>query len=334
MSAPKVSVIIPVYNVQNYLKGCLKSVMNQTLTEIEIICVDDGSTDSSGQLLDQFAKIDKRIIVIHRENGGLSIARNTGIEAARGEYLGFVDSDDFIDEEMYEKLYASAKKHDSDVVVTNLHLYLDDTRQILSYRDIVRLYQLERESAFAAIEQPDIVKFIGVWDKLYRRSFIEKYHLRNPEKRIYEDALFTFQTLVLASRISVVSEPLYYYRKNTGSAITDKEKVNDNYKRDFLLNSKEIRAFLTQHGLYTAFSKAYLEYQFEFALFHQSNIASKPYFFSYFKDMRDMLLDSDYEQIKKSGVTRHIWYAEHLKNDEPNECYKVLRRKRIPIHEL
>lgn len=331
---PKVSIIIPAFNVEKYLVQCLDSVINQTIKDIEIICVDDGSTDSTGIILDHYKLLDDRIVVIHRENGGLSIARNTGIEVAKGEYLGFVDSDDFVDVEMFELLYNSAKQHDSDVVITNLHLYMNKTKEILPYRDIVQLFHYERDGKFYAKQNPGVVKLIGVWDKLYRRDFIEKYKLRNPEKRIYEDALFTYQSLILAENISVVSQPLYYYRKDVGNAITDKEITNDNYKNDFLLNLKDIRAFMNKQKVYDSFCVPFLEYQFEFGLFHQSNIRSFNYFQIFFQQMQEMMLENDYQTIYNHGLSRHQWYAQRLQKRELKECYHTLRQKQISIYDL
>ena len=106
----KVSIIVPVYNVEKYLKRCLDSITNQTLKELEIICINDGSTDNSLKILKQYAHKDKRISIINKQNEGLSVARNTGMEAASGEYIGFVDSDDWIDLDFYKKLYTTAKK--------------------------------------------------------------------------------------------------------------------------------------------------------------------------------------------------------------------------------
>lgn len=116
---PKVSVIVPVYNVENYIRKCLDSIISQTLKDIEIILVDDGSEDNSGKICDEYAEKDSRIIVIHQKNNGLSNARNTGLNIASGEYIGFVDSDDYIKSEMYSEMYQTAEKTDADMVLCN-----------------------------------------------------------------------------------------------------------------------------------------------------------------------------------------------------------------------
>ncbi|MFR2551722.1 MAG: glycosyltransferase [Clostridioides difficile] len=118
---PKISIIVPVYNVEKYLEKCVRSILAQTFTDFELILVDDGSLDSSGAMCDQFAEQDQRVKVIHKENGGLSDARNAGIELATGEYLGFVDSDDYIADDMYELLYTNIVKEDADLSICGIY---------------------------------------------------------------------------------------------------------------------------------------------------------------------------------------------------------------------
>ena len=118
----RISVVVPVYNVEQYLEKCVNSIINQTYKNLEIILVDDGATDKSGKLCDELAKLDNRIMVYHKKNGGLSDARNYGVERATGDYIGFVDSDDYIDAEMYEKLYEALKKENVDVAESNIKI--------------------------------------------------------------------------------------------------------------------------------------------------------------------------------------------------------------------
>ena len=127
-----ISIIVPVYNVEKYLEKCVNSIVNQTYKNLEIILVDDGATDSSGKLCDKLAKIDNRIKVYHKENGGLSDARNYGVERATGDYIGFVDSDDYIDSEMYGKLYEAIKKENVDVAECNLKIIYPDREELFT----------------------------------------------------------------------------------------------------------------------------------------------------------------------------------------------------------
>ena len=332
--APKISVIIPAYNAEQYIEECLETVMNQTLENIEIICVDDGSTDSTGKIIDDYGIKDCRIKALHIENSGQSVARNKGMEISKGEFLGFVDSDDFIDKRMFESMYHVAQKYGSDVVITNIYLYMNSTKLLAPYRDMVRFFHLEREKYFEPTDFPDIVKNIGVWDKIYRRSFVEKNRLLFPVGKIYEDHLFSFQSIVLAKYVSIISEPLYYYRKDVSESITGREVLQNKHKGDFLIITRSIKDFLVDQGKYINFAKDFLDYQFEFALFHQSNIRSRIFFKFFFQEMRQMTLDDDYRIIFNQGLSRHKWYAERLQKNQFNECYFTLRIRRISIYQL
>lgn len=296
--APKLSIIVPVYNVENYLRKCLDSILNQTLTDIEVICVNDGSPDNSGEILKEYQKADNRVIIIEQENSGLGAARNTGISAARGEYIGFVDSDDFIDPTMYEKMCTKAYAQNADVVLCNIYLYYTDSGATTVFRDNTFYENMSKTGSFTAVEHPRILQFIGVWDRIYRRSFIEKERLRNPEKRIYEDVLFSVQTSVLAARIAIVNEPLYYYRKNTGISIVDKEVVTDSYKFDFLKNLAESRAFLEDTNKWLLLRKEFLAFQLTGMLYHQHNMQSYQTFIQFARELAQTLSVDDFDLIK------------------------------------
>ena len=296
---PKLSIIVPVYNVEAYLGKCLDSILEQTLEEIEIICVNDGSTDTSGEILRKYAEKDSRILLIEQENQGLGAARNAGIEKARGEYIGFVDSDDFVDPAMFEKLYEKAKKYGSDVVLTNINLYYTDTGRTELFRDSDFYEAMSRAGWFTALQHPHIMQFIGVWDRIYRRAFIEKYHLRNPVNRIYEDVLFTVQTCIYAERISVVNEPLHYYRKNTGKSIVDREQKNDSFKFDFLKNLRESRDFMLGCGKWEELRREFLAFQFQQILYHQYHTQSRQTFTNFMKELSGILSREDLEVISE-----------------------------------
>ena len=128
----RISVVVPVYNVEQYLEKCVNSIINQTYKNLEIILVDDGATDKSGKLCDELAKLDNRIMAYHKKNGGLSDARNYGVERATGDYIGFVDGDDYIDAEMYEKLYEAIKKENVDVAECNLKIIYSDRVELFT----------------------------------------------------------------------------------------------------------------------------------------------------------------------------------------------------------
>lgn len=290
MKEVKLSIIVPVYNTEKYIVNCLDSLVNQNLEEIEIICVNDGSTDRSLEILERYAGEDERIQIITKENDGLGAARNTGIDAAQGKYIGFVDSDDFADPNMFRLLVKAAESADADVAIGNVYLYYDDSKKTVPYRDQKFYQTLNRVGVFRAKDVPEIVENIGVWDRIYRRQFIENHKLRNPEHVIYEDALFSFQTSVLAERLVECSEAVYFYRKNTGSAITDKEVWLDSYKFDFLKNNFLIRDFLIEQNVYEIYKASYWKYFYTNALWHQSNILQYADFKRFFMDARRMMV--------------------------------------------
>ena len=301
---PKISIVVPVYNVENYLDKCLDSILNQTLKNIEVICVNDGSTDGSGSILHEYEARDNRLIVVEQENHGLGAARNAGIAKAKGEYIGFVDSDDFVDPTMFEKLYEEACKFGSDIVLANVNLYYTDSGECTLFRDNAFYSRMSKGKYFSVMQHPRILQFIGVWDRIYRRSFLEKHQLLNPVNRIYEDVLFTVQTCIFAEKISIVNEPLYYYRKNTGRSIVDRERTTDSFKFDFLKNLRESRDFLLQCGKWEALRKEFLAFQFQGVLYHQYNTQTRKTFLQFMKELSDILSQEDIQVIEDETEDR------------------------------
>ncbi|KAF5078554.1 Undecaprenyl-phosphate 4-deoxy-4-formamido-L-arabinose transferase [anaerobic digester metagenome] len=226
MTSLKVSVVIPVYNVEEYLKKCLNSVVNQTLSEIEVICVDDGSTDNSLQILEEYAEKDDRIRVISKENGGIASARNKGMEYATGEYIGFVDSDDWIELNMYEKLYENAKFYASDMVMCSAHRFDNITHELkydMPYFTLERFDETFDDCVFNHNKTKDFFFDICVtpWNKLYKSEFLEEIGVKFHEGLDFEDNTFFYETYLKASKLSLVRDFLYYYRiSRSGSFIT------------------------------------------------------------------------------------------------------------------
>lgn len=216
-----ISVIIPVYNVEKYLKRCLDSIIKQTYKKLEIILVDDGSTDNSGKICDEYAKKDERIIVIHKANGGLSDARNKGIEIAKGKYIGFVDSDDWISDKMYETLYSNAIKYDADISCCEFIRTKDFNEKVdeKKYDNIKKAYnQDEYIKIFFKIGTQQCVYY--AWNKLYKRDIIQNNLY--PIGLTSEDVQGTFKTLIKSNKIVSVNYPYYYYFINDNS-ITGKK---------------------------------------------------------------------------------------------------------------
>lgn len=219
---PLVSVIIPVYNVEPYIEKCLFTVINQTYKYLEIIVVNDGSTDGSESIILKFQKEDKRIIYIKKENGGLGAARNTGIEAASGKYICFVDSDDWVDLDYIKTMLRTAIIDKSEIVICNMiYQYLDGkvkprTPKIYYHEIIDAREGLRRE-------------FIGkqykfhVPNKFYKSDLFKNHFIRFPENKIYEDVFTTYKLILEATSISLIPENLYFYLQNRSGSIMNSE---------------------------------------------------------------------------------------------------------------
>ena len=217
---PKVSVIVPVYNVSAYLERCLDSLVNQTLKSIEIIVVNDGSTDQSQDIIDTYAKNYPKIIKAYKkENGGLSDARNFGINKAKGAFLGFVDSDDFVEITMFEKLYNRATETDSDLVVC-AHNAITLTPKNNIKKISPRILQNGQYYGKSIFESPEILAFSRsyAWNKLYKREIFENFEF--PKGQFFEDSAVVYNILSAARKIELVNEPLYNYVVGREGAIT------------------------------------------------------------------------------------------------------------------
>ena len=207
----KVSVIVPVYNVEKYLRKCLDSIINQTLKDIEIILVNDGSTDSSLSICEEYAEKDKRIIVISKENAGPSHTRNAGLKTAKGEYISFVDSDDYIEENMLETLYNLGKKSSADIVFCNNDIVPFDKFECSPYPYPTgkTVYVSEFKSDINYFQHGDIT---FVWRKIYRRNFLSLNNIFFDDTlRFSEDKIFTALCLQHAKSICGTDKILYHY---------------------------------------------------------------------------------------------------------------------------
>lgn len=217
---PKVSVIVPIYNVEKYVGKCIESIINQTLKEIEIILVDDGSTDKSGKIADDYAKLDKRIKVIHQDNLGQGKARNRGIDIAVGEYIGFIDSDDWADLNMYEELYNSAMTKKVDIVVCGRKLYDENGKLRTKFNVDNRLYSdIDKNIINYLVEELFYPHTLVVYNKIYKSEIIKKYNIRfrNVKDVGSEDALFNYSILFNVSSILSVKSTFHNQLMREGS---------------------------------------------------------------------------------------------------------------------
>lgn len=247
---PKVSVIIPVYNSADYLRECLDSVTKQTLQEIEIICIDDGSSDNSLEILKEYASKDNRFTVLTQKNLYAGTARNAGLSVAKGEYLSFLDSDDFFDQEMLKKMYQKISDAQSDIVVCRCAVYMDDTKQIDEQKlDYTLRLNLIKGNYFSADTNPDDLIQICqgfAWDKLFNHEFIKRNNLRFQGIANTNDAQFTFSAMALASSISYITDRLITKRQNYSKSLTSNRHGNPCC---FISAIEKIKENLDNYGL-------------------------------------------------------------------------------------
>lgn len=224
---PKVSVIVPVYNVEKYLSQCLESILAQTLEDIEIICIDDGSTDSSGKILDKYAARDQRVRTLHQPNGGYGAAMNAGLQTASGEYIGIVESDDCIMPEMYETLYNAAVQDDLDLVKSDAVYWIEQagyfkrihSQYLENFYDKV-LHDEDRNQFFDF--------FMNIWTGIYKRKFLLDYNISFHESpgASYQDNGFWMQTLLYCKSAKWLNQAFYWYRQdNPEASVKSKSKM-------------------------------------------------------------------------------------------------------------
>lgn len=246
----KVSIIIPTYNVEMYLVECMESVIHQTLKDIEIICINDGSTDGSLEILKSYAQKDDRIVLVDKENGGYGIAMNIGLEKATGEYIGIVEPDDFVKLDMYESLYQIAKDNDLDFVKADFYRFkrTDEDDMNMVYNHLSKNPE-DYNKVFNPSEDTEAIRYImNTWSGIYKKEFIEKHHIRHNETpgASFQDNGFWFQTFIFATRAMIVDKPYYMNRRdNPNSSVHNREKVycmNIEYDhiRDILMEHPEL----------------------------------------------------------------------------------------------
>lgn len=249
----KVSVIIPVYNVEKYLEKCLESLINQSLKEIEFICINDGSTDNSLEILNRYASLDNRFTIISQKNSGQGIARNKGIEVARGEYIGFVDPDDWVEENALEIVYNCAKENDADIVEFNFKKTYEDTQKVEFYHNKIlssKVFNREKIPLYLFSNE------FAVWNKLYRSELLHKNNLQFSKGKHGEDHYFTIAARSHAIRVVYCKEALYNYRIRKTS-IT---QTISNESLEMAYFMKDIKDLLIKENIYPTVQKAFKKY--------------------------------------------------------------------------
>ena len=275
---PKVSIIVPFYNVEGYMEKCLDSLVNQTLEDIEIILVNDGSKDRSSDIAKKYIKeYPKKIIYLEKENGGLSDSRNFALPYAKGEYIAFLDSDDYVEKNMYQEMYNLAKKENSDMVECDFFWEYPDKRK----EDIGKIYHGKEEM----LEKVRVV----AWNKLIRKEILEKTKIEFPKGYRYEDVEFTYKLIPYLEKVSFLKKPCIHYVQRQGSiSNTQNEKTKEIF--DVL---EHVIDYYKQNNLYekyeTQLEYIYIRYSFCSSFLRMVKIENE--------EIKDKLLQLTWENV-------------------------------------
>ena len=319
----KISVIIPVYNTGKYLGQCLGSVINQTFKDLEIICVDDGSSDNSADILQKYAQKDSRIVVKNFEkNKGVSAARNCGLDAAAGEYICFIDSDDWIEENQIETMSDTITKTASDLVInTNMISYQNDTYYPYKFQP----GQLEiPDNSYIDIKKDAHNIFCGPCNKLYSRKLIKDNNLKFPEEHIYEDMFFHFAVFAYAEKIYFYNGSKYFYRNTENSITTGMKNDSDKIIKIFGL----IYDFYKERKLLDKDIKIYYTMPF----FNVQNEETYIAFKNYFEKAGEYILNNEnFNEMDKffcKNILETKDYKDYISKYSPNVAISFIRRKK------
>ncbi len=332
-SAPAVSVIVPVYNVATYLPKCLDSLINQTLQNIEIICVNDGSTDNSLDILKDYAARDNRIVVLDQPNQKLGPARNTGLRFARGEYVCFVDSDDWLDITTLDKLYNKIVSDKSELCLYGITTYHENTGQteIMPARDM-SIYRTRKNDVctWRDIKHAVFTHFGAVY-KLYKRSLLIDNNMFFPPAVCFEDVVYSIKCILLSKRISVLDENLYFYRVDVPTSIMSNAKAVDKTD-DVICFITQAYDFLVSNNFYKELETEYLDFVVSQLNYHNGRISDEQIKLILQKKavnlIRDKKLSLQHEKLNNLYQT----YSENTKNIVLNTTSRLnLDVKALPV---
>ncbi len=306
----KVTIIMPYQDVEEYISKSINTVLNQTLSDIEVICINDGSTDGTEDIIRQHAEQDGRIKML--STGGMTgqaNARNKGIEIAQGEYIGFVDSDDWVDLDMFEKMYNRAKEGDTDITMCGAYLYDDKTHEKYT-DDYYSLKSLERlgQSVFSAEDTKDEILKINVvlWNKIYKRDFIARSGVKLASGYIYEDMPYFFDTYLKAERVNILWEQKYYYRQNRrySTMQNSDKKVYDR------LDMSELTYKILKRWKYFEEKQGEIHRWIIDDIFHRYTLLEDKYYEEYYKRMREMFINLNLTEEQKEDLRVGYCYDE------------------------
>lgn len=313
MAASDISVIIPVYNIQQHLRECLDSVLGQSYPHLQVICVDDGSTDESPAILAEYAQKDPRVQVIRQQNAGPGAARNTGLEAATGEYVIFLDSDDWFEPDFLEQMVDTAQREGADVAICRAVEFDTNSGRELPSEWMMKKQYLPGKLAFAPQEMADhLFQFTyGMpWDKFYRRELLTSSSIRYPALKNSEDLAFVYPTLLAATRIAVVDEVLIHHRINRMASVSNSRCGQPEAPYEAFQIVKE---YLEQHQLMDTYRRSFLNWAMEFLVWHISNMSQRDIQRQYLRTLRCQWLPQlHFEEHPASYYESKSCYAKYL----------------------
>ncbi len=326
----KISVIIPIYNVEVYLRQCLDSLVNQSFKDVEFICINDGSPDNCGEILKEYSQRDFRFKVITQENKGQGSARNAGLEASSGEYILFVDPDDWMEQNAFEKIYSFFEKNNGDVIQFNYREYTENTGEyvINNFADFLNKKFNYNLKNYESYNWEDVFgcgfkysKFT-VWTKAYRKSFLDKYEIKFPNNKNGEDDVFSTQVFINSDKIYYLEDYLYNYRLRNNSSCNSIS--DDNFC--IFENLHRIIMLLEWKGIYKKLKSSFSKYKIDVISRHYQNI-SQGQRKKYKKCAKEILTKREYIKflIRTSNGNSFFETILSLKNERKNAVkYKVI----------
>lgn len=323
ITQPEITVVVPAYNCVRYVSECLESILLQSFSNYEIICVDDGSTDATAELMDCFAKADSRITVMRQQQSGAGVARNNATAVAKGKYIVYVDSDDKIKNNYLQKLYETAENNHADVVITQRIAWFG-TGEGYTMRNWIADKRIPQKQTFSYQDVPDYV--LNFTDgapggKLFRRSFLQKHNIQYLPIKRSEDFYFVFSSFVLAEKLYYLDAPGYYYRKNNATSL---ENTKDETPLLFWEATMTFKERLQQIGCLDDIKRSYLNNTINRVAFNIKAVKT----FSGFSEVFDLLREIQTNELELHDYERKFFFDEAsygylmqlLKYDAPEDC--------------
>lgn len=308
----QVSVVIPVYNIEAHLEECLASVCAQTLRDIEVICVDDGSTDASPDILSRFAAMDKRFRIVTQENAGPGAARNAGLELAQGEYIVFLDSDDWFEAGFLEQMICRARQTGADITICRSQEFDTKTGEAHPSEWMLKEYLLPNDCFAPQEARRHLFQFTygWAWDKLYRMEFVRQKGLVFPALPNSEDLVFVFQSLAMAERIALVGRTLIHHRMNRAGSVSNSRMRSPETPAQSL---SMLQGALKRRGLYDTYEQSFLNWAMEFLIWNVANMGEARAQRRYFEKLRrEWLPQMAFDAHPRDYYDNRFAYAKYI----------------------